>query len=505
MIPPTTSDLKNDSKNKRIHLSPLANCRQTQLPSVKIRDSRNLTSENHNRRKSRSFSNLSEIDKTVPESGSLSQNNLFYDDRYIPRPFRDVSEARDTINGQREESQKLIAKRCENHDEEVHATYQKIRECVSEQNIDEDRILSFSRVLPQSYEASATNAVTFIRASATKPKWKLKRYVPTMPERVLDAPDLVNDYYLNNIHWGGDNHLSIGLGSCVFILNATTGKISKIGPLQDENDYVSSVQWSGYSSATCLAVGYSSGHVKLYDVSTSRCLRTLFNTSDRIPSMSWNENILTCGSRRGVIVNFDVRIQHAMISSLSSHTQEVCGLAWSANGSHLASGGNDNDVYVWDKAGACSNAPVLHHFVSHRAAVKAIAWHPRQHNILVSGGGMSDHTLNFWNVSNGFHLSSLPTNSQISGVVWNPRSDEFVTSHGHPQNQLTLWTYPTMEIGANLISHTDRILSIALSPDATTVASIGADETLRLWKCFEPPTKPSRSDDVSRKPHLLFN
>ena len=36
-----------------------------------------------------------------------------------------------------------------------------------------------------------------------------------------------------------------------------------------------------------------------------------------------------------------------------------------------------------------------------------------------------------------------------------------------------------------LMGHTGRILHMCCSPDKTTVASLGADETLRLWHCFQ--------------------
>uniref|UniRef100_A0A6G3MEJ4 Cell division cycle protein 20 homolog (Trinotate prediction) n=1 Tax=Henneguya salminicola TaxID=69463 RepID=A0A6G3MEJ4_HENSL len=492
MATPTFNE-HDQPRKKRIHLSPIFTNSDKNFGNLRFKEFYPPEELVRKFRRSFSLQDLSTheqaTDKVLHESQSLSK--ITYDDRFIPRPIRDIAAAHDALNGLQDEAEQFIKNQINHLVEGAQEKYENLRDCISDSDTKENRILSFARQAPKGHENGTHKAVEFIRTTIAKPKWKLKRCVPKFPDRNLDCPDLVNDYYLNLLHWGGDNCISIGLGSIVYIWNANTGKINKIDPYVDRDDssYVSSVQWSGYSSSSCLAVGYSSGELKLFDVKSSKCLRTLGDSTDRIPSLSWHENILTCGSRRGAIINYDVRVQHAKISVLECHTQEVCGLAWSSDGKHLASGGNDNNVYVWEKTGVISNGPVLHNFVSHHAAVKAIAWHPREPNILATGGGTSDHCLNFWNVYNGCHLSSIPTNSQISGIVWNPRVNEFVTSHGSPNNQLTLWSYPSMEMAAHLISHSQRVLSVSLSPDGTTVASVGADETLRLWKCFDPPPK----------------
>ena len=37
---------------------------------------------------------------------------------------------------------------------------------------------------------------------------------------------------------------------------------------------------------------------------------------------------------------------------------------------------------------------------------------------------------------------------------------------------------------ADLTGHTSRVLLLATSPDGSTVASVAADETIRLWKVW---------------------
>jgi cell division cycle 20-like protein 1 (cofactor of APC complex) len=53
------------------------------------------------------------------------------------------------------------------------------------------------------------------------PKKTIRR-IPKVPYKVLDAPDLQDDFYLNLIDWSSSNVLSVGLGACVYLCNAQT-------------------------------------------------------------------------------------------------------------------------------------------------------------------------------------------------------------------------------------------------------------------------------------------
>lgn len=51
------------------------------------------------------------------------------------------------------------------------------------------------------------------------------RAIPQYPEKILDAPDLVDDYYLNLLDWSASNVLAVCLAQTVYLWNAQSGEI----------------------------------------------------------------------------------------------------------------------------------------------------------------------------------------------------------------------------------------------------------------------------------------
>lgn len=69
------------------------------------------------------------------------------------------------------------------------------------------------------------------------------RKISKVPFKVLDAPALQDDFYLNLIDWSVQNTLAVGLSSCVYLWSAHTGKVSKLCDL-GAGDQVTSVSWA---------------------------------------------------------------------------------------------------------------------------------------------------------------------------------------------------------------------------------------------------------------------
>lgn len=106
-------------------------------------------------------------------------------------------------------------------------------------------------------------------------------------------------------------------------------------------------------------------------------------------------------------------------------------MKWSYSGDQLASGGNDNKLLVWNTK---INRSPQFKFTSHTAAVKALAWSPHKHGVLVSGGGTADRTIKFWNTLTGENIKSYDTSSQICNIDFSKNVNEIVSTHGFSQD-----------------------------------------------------------------------
>lgn len=203
--------------------------------------------------------------------------------------------------------------------------------------------------------------------------------------------------------------------------------------------------------------------------------------SARVGALAWNGDILSSGSRDRLIMQRDTRTP-ALVSErrLGGHRQEVCGLKWSPDNQYLASGGNDNRLYVWNQH---SLSPVQS-YSEHMAAVKAIAWSPHHHGLLASGGGTADRCIRFWNTLTGQPMQCVDTGSQVCNLAWSKHSSELVSTHGYSQNQILVWKYPSLTQVAKLTGHSYRVLYLALSPDGEAIVTGAGDETLRFWNVF---------------------
>lgn len=348
--------------------------------------------------------------------------------------------------------------------------------CNAEENID-----------PSPYSLSPVSAKS--QKLLRSPR-KATRKISRIPFKVLDAPELQDDFYLNLVDWSAQNVLSVGLGSCVYLWSACTSQVTRLCDLSSEGNTVTSVAWSERGHQ--VAVGTQKGHISVWDVTVNKEVTKLQGHIARVGALAWNGDVLSSGSRDRHIRQRDTRCPPQQSGRvLQGHRQEVCGLKWSPDGQSLASGGNDNKLFVWSMH---TTSPVQT-YSAHVAAVKAIAWSPHQHGLLASGGGTADRCIRFWNTLTSQPMQCVDTGSQVCNLAWSKHSSELVSTHGYSQNQILVWKYPSLTQVAKLTGHSYRVLYLALSPDGEAIVTGAGDETLRFWNVFSKT--PSHKENKS--------
>lgn len=83
------------------------------------------------------------------------------------------------------------------------------------------RILAFQKKAPPAPEGFQNPMKILYSQTKTPSSVKCtNRYIPQAPDRILDAPDIIDDYYLNLIDWNSNNILAAALGEHVYLWDA---------------------------------------------------------------------------------------------------------------------------------------------------------------------------------------------------------------------------------------------------------------------------------------------
>ncbi len=158
---------------------------------------------------------------------------------------------------------------------------------------------------------------------------------------------------------------------------------------------------------------------------------------------------------------------------LEGHTGDVYAVAFSPDGSTLASRSQDNTIRLWDVATGAHK----HTLEGHTDNVTAIAFSP-DGSILASGS--QDSTIRLWDASTGEHKHTLEGHTEaIYAIAFSP--DGSILASGGDDNTILLWDVSTEEHKHTLEGHTEAIYAIVFSPDGSTLASGSQDYTIRLW------------------------
>lgn len=359
---------------------------------------------------------------------------------------------------------------------------------------------------------SQSKLVTSLRSNRL-----LTRTISHDPFKILDAPGIVDDFYLNILDWSFEDKISIALGECLYQYDYKTKSVNEVLRLNTSitgikskgmQKYINNCKPDNYSyeqqnnsvdikgfrrdsinkpvnietkynsvGNDMLAIGTSDGYLIVLENN----IETIKYKADdtRICAIDWNDDIISFGTKTGAIIHFDTRVGKE-VCKIQAHESEVCGLKWCNDKKYLASGSNDNTLKVWQNG----NLLPRMNLQAHKSAIKAMAWCPWKNGVLATGGGAKDKSIKIWNVNKQEMMSCTNVNSQVCSLLYVEKYKEIISSHGYSENSINLWKASSMQQINTFGKHDARVLHMASNSDCSLIASVTADENLKFWTVY---------------------
>src|SRR5579884_1223871 len=158
--------------------------------------------------------------------------------------------------------------------------------------------------------------------------------------------------------------------------------------------------------------------------------------------------------------------------TLRGHTDEVWGIAFSPDGRLLATASFDKKVMVWN----VSSRKVLVTLNGHTAKINGIAFSPDGKRIATAS---SDETARVWDITSGRELLTLNHTAAVNGVAFSPDGTRLATASGDGTAQV--WDAASGKKLLTLSGHTAGVYGVAFSPDGRLLATASGDKTARVW------------------------
>lgn len=204
-------------------------------------------------------------------------------------------------------------------------------------------------------------------------------------------------------------------------------------------------------------------------------LRTrLDGHTDTVRHVAWSPDgsRLATASRDGTARVFDARSGRSVLV-LSSDGSMVESVAWSPDSSRVATAGRERVIRIWD---ASSGDPVR--LLTGMTDVgRQVAWSPDGEHIAATS---KDGVVRVWEVDADTPVRELRGHrDDVWGVGWSPDSTR-LASASHDQTVI-IWNLATGTEVTRLTGHSDFVEGVAWSPDGRSVATGSGDHTARIW------------------------
>ncbi|NSW79107.1 MAG: hypothetical protein HPY54_08750 [Chthonomonadetes bacterium] len=189
------------------------------------------------------------------------------------------------------------------------------------------------------------------------------------------------------------------------------------------------------------------------------------------------EELIAVPSRYGTVSLYR-RGDGVRVKVIAAHSDRVNTVAFSADGSLLATGSDDTTVKIWRVQDRGLSVTPVHTLQGHSSWVNAVAF---SQNGQYLASASRDGTVRVWNVASGETVRSIADGNPVTSVAFSP-DGQLLATGSEGTTLVKIWRLNDGSLVRTLSGHTLAVQSVAFSPDGQYLASGSADRTVRVWQ-----------------------
>lgn len=274
----------------------------------------------------------------------------------------------------------------------------------------------------------------------------------------------------------GGSRIAAGAGGSVHLLDLASARELRV--LRGHPDVVTSLAFA--PGTALLAAQLDDGSVWIWDADSGAPLqRNWGGRPSWKTSLAWSPDrstLLTGAHVGGVLRLWDVDPPRDP-EVLRGHTSFVYPVAFSPDGTRIASGGWDNALRLWSADDGRARAALE----GHRGRVTALAWSPDARRVASTS---TDGRVIVWDAWSAARLAELSLDTPLKAAAWSPDGSLLALGVGAPADGVRLLAADGLEPRGELPTE-GAVHALAFSPDGGRLVVAGSSQPTTLWDVAE--------------------
>jgi WD40 repeat protein len=257
------------------------------------------------------------------------------------------------------------------------------------------------------------------------------------------------------------------------------------------------VAFSADPELPLLAIGWGNT-IEIIDPRDSTVLRVLHGHTESVTGVAFSpDGTQLATASYGRAVRLWDTTTGTTRTTLTGHTDWVTAVAFSPDGTVLATASRDHTTRLWDTATGITRTTLT----ADRNAVTAVAFSPDGTQLATAS---YDRTARLWDTTTGTTRTILNEHtSWVNAIAFSPDGTQLATaSH---DGTARLWDTTTGTTRTTLTGHYDYVSAVAFSPDGTQLATASHDGTARLWDTTTGTTRTTLTGHDSTVTAIAFS